>query len=293
MIADFLEYIRSQKRLSLNTFQAYSLDLEQFSHFLHLSSKTLPHQAQQNDIRSWMMHLAEQNYSARSINRKLSCLKAFFKFLQREQVIEFSTASDIRLARTPHALPTFVPQEQMLMLFQIIDSPNSFQAYRNRAIIELLYATGMRVSELVGLLIHHIDFERATILVTGKRNKQRLVPMLPHLHLVLNQYLSLRKQLFGHTPQNSSFFITDKGNKTYRQFVYEIVKNSLNLVTTVSKKSPHVIRHSFATHMLNNGADLNAIKEILGHSNLSATEIYTHNSFEALKKAYNLAHPRA
>lgn len=292
MQEQFTQYLQGEKRYSKNTIQAYLSDISQFEHFLEVVHHGNLLHADDIDMRQWLAHLAEKKVSARTINRKLSSLKTFYKYLKQTGAIPNNHTDTIVLAKTPKKLPVFIPETDMQKLFDQIDSPETYFSYRNKAIIYLFYFTGLRVSELVEMREHHIDWSRKEIKIHGKRNKERIVPMVQPLEETLSLFLEAKSKIFKSLDVDF-VFLTDKGQKTYRQYIYKIVKNLLNLITTVTQKSPHILRHTFATHMLNNGADLNAIKELLGHSNLSATEVYTHNTFETLKRVYNQAHPRA
>lgn len=287
----FLNYIKNQKRYSPHTLRSYSDDLDQFYCFAGLDDD--------NDrivlvdskkIREWVVKLMNENFSSRTINRKLSTLKSFFKYLQREGKIEKNPSAKILSPKNEKKLPSFVNTPQMNTLLDEIEFGDNFKGIRNRLIIDLLYQTGIRLNELVNLKIVDIDKYENGLKVLGKRNKERIIPITGTLKNEIENYLHLRTEV---TDNNHYLFITEKGNKIYHKLVYRVVRNYLALVTTIDKKSPHVLRHTFATHMLNAGADLNAIKEILGHSNLSATQIYTHNTFEKLKAIYKQAHPRA
>lgn len=287
----FLNYIKNQKRYSLNTIRSYSDDLDQFYHYLNFSSDDdeILH-IKNKTIRNWIVEMMNDNYSSKSINRKLSTLKSFYKFLQKEGRIQNNPAFRVISPKNERKLPSFVSVSHMDNLLENVEFGEDFTGLRNRLIIDLLYQTGMRLSELVNLKIVHIDINESTLKVLGKRNKERIIPITGILCDEIKKYLSRRSEVMT---DNDFAFITEKGTKIYSKLVYRIVKNYLTLVTTIDKKSPHVLRHTFATHMLNAGADLNAIKEILGHSNLSATQVYTHNTFEKLKAIYKQAHPRA
>lgn len=294
MTDEFLGYLQKEKRYSPNTIQAYTRDLAQFKEYLEVADSTIEiNQADSSIIRCWLSYLSEQKITQRTINRKLSTLKSYYKYLRQYKSLVINPAEEIDIAKPPKQLPVFIPEKDLLTYFEQLPHQESYFGLRDRFIIEVLYTTGMRVSELTNIKNKDVDFFNQEIKVTGKRNKQRIVPLTTQVSKQLKEFIKLQKQVHRNAENDEFLFLTDKGEKTYRQFIYKIVKNSLNLVTTVSKKSPHVLRHSFATHMLNRGADLNAIKEILGHSNLSATEVYTHNTFEKLKKVYKQAHPRA
>jgi len=289
-ISGFCNYLNHQKRYSVHTITAYQKDLEQFQQFL-----TKKYQIEKVEgvnsviIRSWIVELIEKEITPRSINRKISTLKSFYKFLLKSDLVSNNPLLKVIPPKTSGRLPLFVAENEMKELFDEISFDDSFEGYRDQLILELFYASGIRLSELIELKLTSIDFDNNTIKVLGKRNKERLIPLSGKLKTMLQQYISLRIES-GYT--NNYFFLTKKDEKMYPKLVYRIVNSYLSMVTTLSKKSPHVLRHTFATHMLNNGADLNSIKEILGHANLSATQVYTHNSIEKLKSIHKQAHPR-
>jgi integrase/recombinase XerC len=289
----FLNYLKFERRYSSHTISSYGNDIEQFLAFC----KSLRHDCDEKtadfrDIRAWIVHLMENGITARSVNRKVSTLKSYYKFLMREQVINHNPMNKVFPPKSGKRLPEFVEQDKMEVLLDDFDFGSNFSGIRNRLLIDVLYITGMRLAELVNLKDNSVQLYDQTIKVVGKRNKERLIPFHQSYVKVFKEYQAERDKNFpdrGH----DYFFITDKGNQVYAKFVYRIVNKYLRFVTTMEKRSPHVLRHTFATHMLNRGADLNAIKEILGHSNLSATQIYTHTTFEKLKTIYKQAHPRA
>ena len=291
-ISDFLKYLELEKRYSVHTIKSYKNDLSGFYNFLtqqfHMHN-TL--EAEFKHIRYWINFLAENNISNRSINRKISCLKAFFKYNQQIGVINQNPIQNITGPKTEKNLPTFVEEKPINLLLDQYPFQNNFTDSRNKLILEFFYSTGIRLSELVNIKLNDIDSGALQIKVLGKRNKERIIPITRELQNSIGNYIKHRSavNVSGH----NFLFITEKGKPVYNKLVYRIVNNHLAYVTTKEKKSPHVLRHSFATHMLNNGADLNSIKELLGHANLAATQVYTHNSFEQLKKIYKQAHPRA
>jgi integrase/recombinase XerC len=298
----FIDYIQYEKRYSPHTVSAYRNDLDQFYSFLETKyGITAIREVTHPVIRSWLVHLMEEKISPRSVNRKLTTLKSFYKFLLKEGVVIENPMRKITSPRTPKKLPSFVEKEKMELLFETVEFRQGFPGLRDRLILEMLYATGMRLSELVNLKEADIDFHQSTLKVLGKRNKERLIPFSNKLSILVRQYLqernpfieslNIRDQEGGGIP--SGLFITDSGRNVYPRFVYRVVHKYLSQVTTLAKRSPHLLRHTFATHLLNNGAELNAVKELLGHANLSATQIYTHNTIEKLKKIYKQAHPKA
>ena len=288
----YLNYLRYEKRYSVHTVRSYETDLHQFLEFLEGSDSGNVAEVDFRVVRAWIVSLMEQDISSRSVSRKITTLRSFFKFLMRDQVIDTNPMDKIVPPKTTRQLPHFVEQDKMEILLDDYDFGDDFKGVRNRLIIDVLYITGMRLSELINMSVSSINMTDLSVKVLGKRNKERLIPFNPAYADVFKRYLALRKETF---PQidHDYFFVTNKGAKLYEKFVYRVVNGYLRFVTTMDKKSPHVLRHTFATHMLNRGADLNAIKEILGHANLSATQIYTHTTFEKLKTIYKQAHPRA
>jgi integrase/recombinase XerC len=288
----FLRFLRIEKRYSPHTVRSYINDLEQFALHLRLKNQSgAESDISSHDVRSWIVALMEEGYSSSSIHRKISSLRAYYRFLRKEGYVTGDPLEKVALPKTAKRLPVFVEEKALDRLLDDCEFEEGFRGIRDRAIIEMLYFTGMRRAELTGLRNSDVDLESATIRVTGKRNKQRIVPLFSHFALKLKNYVRERDAEFGIPAE--WFFVDDRGNKLYDKYVYNIVRLYLSMVTTIEKKSPHVLRHTFATHMLNRGADLNSIKEFLGHANLSATQIYTHNTFEKLSKIYKQAHPRA
>jgi integrase/recombinase XerC len=289
----FFQYLQYEKRFSPHTLTAYRKDLSQFFDFLEttyqLGEAT---DIQHTHVRSWMVDLMEKGNVARSINRKLSCLKTYFKFMRKNGEITANPMAKVVAPRTGKRLPVFVNEQNMSHLFEEVDFGEGFPAVRDRLVLEMLYCTGMRRSELAGLEKEDIDRNSFQIKVLGKRQKERLIPFARHLGSLIEKYLLERETAFP-GKEFSKLFLTDKGKPLQVSNVYNIVKRYLSLVTTVEQRSPHVLRHTFATHLSNKGADLNAIKELLGHSSLAATQVYTHNTIEKLKKAYQQAHPKA
>ena len=293
-LEQFIQYLSSEKRYSPHTITAYSKDLQQFFGFIQKNynvSDVL--QINHQMIRVWIMQLMDENITARTVNRKLSTLKTFYRFLRKEKIITANPMVKILPPKTNKPLPEFVSKEQMDLLFDEIIFESGFEGTRDRLIIEVFYFTGIRLAELVNLKNEDIDLGKQQLKVLGKRNKERIIPFGNLLGRSFNNYISVRDMKFGIQSSAQIFFLTKKGTKIYKKLVYRAVNSYLSKVSTLKKRSPHVLRHTFATHMLNNGADLNAIKEILGHANLSATQVYTHNTIDKLKTIYNQAHPRA
>ena len=290
--SEFINYISYEKRYSHHTIHAYQKDLDQFSIYLieqyQLNDVT---KAGHQHIRSWLVYLIEEGISTRSVLRKLSTLKSFYKYLLRNGQIDLNPTLVVIPPKIPSRNPEFVDEENMSDLFEKVDFSNDFSGIRDKLILEVFYATGIRLSELIELQEVDISFHNNTLKVLGKRNKERIIPFTIRMKEQLLIYLQMKKK--NGFEAEKRLFVTDRGEKMYPRMVYRIVNKYLGLVTTLSKKSPHILRHTFATHMLNRGADLNAIKEFLGHANLAATQVYTHNTVEKLKKIYQQAHPRA
>jgi integrase/recombinase XerC len=289
----FLEYLQTEKRYSPHTVRSYLNDLDQF--YLFLSSLGLPDdpgQVTSHDIRAWIVSMIDNSYTTVSVHRKISCLRVFFRYLRKEGIVKSDPLEKVVLPKRKKTLPVFIEEEALVNLLDNYSFGDSFAGIRNRTIIELLYTTGMRRSELIGLRNSDVDLAEGLVKVTGKRNKQRIIPLVKPFIQRVQEYIKVRDEIYT-SVNDAWFFITDKGNKLYDKYVYNTVNSYLAMVTTIEKKSPHILRHTFATHMLNRGADLNSIKELLGHANLSATQVYTHNTFEKLKKVYKQAHPRA
>ena len=290
-ISNFCDYLQHQKRYSLHTVKAYQKDLEQFQQFLQSEFETESFKdVSPSFIRSWIVKLIEEGISPRTINRKISSLKSFYKHLLKNKTVDKNPLSKVITPKTSKRLPVFIGETEINNLFENILYENTYEGKRDQLILELFYATGVRLSELIELKINSFDFTNNTIKVLGKRNKERIIPIGNQLKILIKAFIAERENLNKIEPY---FFLTKVGKKLYPKLVYSIVNSYLSQVTTVSKKSPHVLRHTFATHMLNNGADLNTIKEILGHANLSATQVYTHNTIEKLKNIHKQAHPKA
>jgi len=289
----FLEYLQFEKHYSQHTVCSYQNDLDQYFQFLNIHMAGAdPEKASGTDIRSWVVSMMDEGYSSSSVHRKISTLRTFYKYLIREGIMDSDPLVKVLLPKKRKRLPVFIEEDSINILLDRYDFGDDFDGLRDRTLIEMLYLTGMRRAELIGLHDSDIDKISATVRVTGKRNKQRIIPLVESFILSMDRYRAVRDDM-NFENKESWFFVTSKGNKLYEKFVYNTVNRYLEMVTTVEKKSPHVLRHTFATAMLNHGADLNSIKEILGHANLSATQVYTHTTFENLKRVYNDAHPRA
>lgn len=288
----FLHYLESERNYSEKTLVSYGNDLLQFEGYLKINCPDVGYQNVDSDIiRGWVMHLMDNGYSETSVNRKLSSLRSFYKFLLKKKVVK---ADPLRLVSGPKKkkpLPVFVRETDMDKLLDEVDFGEDFQGVRDKLILQMFYETGVRLSELVSLNDSDVDLSTQLVKVTGKRNKQRYVPFGMPLKTALERYLLLRNDACDRV--DDAFFVRKDGRRLSPVIVYEVVKRNLSKVVTLKKRSPHVLRHSFATAMLNNDAGLESVKELLGHESLTTTEVYTHTTFEELKKVYKQAHPRA
>ncbi|HYG04433.1 MAG TPA: tyrosine-type recombinase/integrase [Chryseosolibacter sp.] len=292
MTEAFLKYLQFEKRVSSNTVTAYETDLRQFSDFLKQSFELAqPGLADHGMIRSWIISLAEAKINNRSINRKIACLRSFYKFLLRQEFTTKDPMRKVRILKTSKRLPSFIKETEMVALLDANVFEQTFEGVRDRLMIEMFYATGIRLSELIGLQEYKIDFRNNTIKVLGKRNKERIIPFPKTLTPEIRKYIQLKRNEVA--ADSSHLFVTLKGTPCYPALVSRIVKKYLSGITVSEKKSPHVLRHTYATHLLNKGAEINAVKDLLGHTSLAATQVYTHNSMEKLKKIFEQAHPKA
>ena len=293
MVSYFLQHIKYEKRLSHNTITAYEGDLKQFSTFLLFQYEFKePDKADFQMIRSWIVALVDEKIENRSINRKIATLRSFYNFLLRHKTITANPMLKIRALKTDKTLPKYIEEKPMENLLDDMQFSDDFSGLRDKLVIELLYGTGMRLAELIGLKITDLNLYNNTLVVLGKRNKQRIIPVNKSLGEAIKKYLTLRTDIADDTT-HSYLILTDSGTQAYPMFIQRLVKKYLSLVTSLEQRSPHVLRHTFATHLLNRGADLNAIKDLLGHTSLAATQVYTHNSIEKLKKVFKQAHPKA
>ncbi len=291
-ILSFLNHLEFENRYSKRTITSYKTDILQFRTFCRNNSVNDIQHVDSKLVREWIIFLIEKGCENRSVNRKISALKSFYKYLIRQGTIQKSPLIKIDSLKAKKRLPGFITDNQINVLFNDVEFESDFAGVRNRLILEIFYQTGIRLSELINIRDTDIDRFNLTLKVYGKRKKERLIPIDKGLLTEIDNYFDYRKRTIDRLKYNF-LLVTVKGLKLYPKLVYRLVNKYLSMVTTLDKRSPHVWRHTFATLMLNNGAAIGAIKELLGHSNLAATQIYTHNSFEKLKKVYNQAHPRA
>lgn len=288
----FLDYLRYERNYSERTIVEYGRDIAQFEDFLQEKAVLfIPAEISSDDVREWVIRLMDGGASPNSVNRRLSALRTFYKFLLKRGEVLADPTRKVTGPKRKKPLPYFVREKEMDQLLDEVDFGEGFAACRDRLIIRTFYETGMRLSELIGLNDGDVDFSASQFKVTGKRNKQRLIPFGDGLKQFLQEYVSLRNSEI--IKADGAFFVKENGARVTKGLVYRIVKQNLSKVVTIKKRSPHVLRHTFATTMLNHDAELGAVKDLLGHSSLAATEIYTHTTFEELKKVYNQAHPRA
>jgi integrase/recombinase XerC len=290
---EFLDHLRFQKRYSHHTIISYENDLTSFGTFLQTTyDEMMADQIKTTYIRTWLADMKDGEMSSRSINRKISALRSFFKFLLKSEIVKVNPVTAIISPKMPKRLPQFVEEKDTQTLLSTIHFSEGFKGLTEKIILQLLYNTGIRKAELIGLKEYSIDKTNCQVKVLGKGNKERIIPVSKELVKDLQYYIDEKRKLFGKQEDNT-LLVSMKGNVLDPKSVYNIVKKYLTEVTTIDKKSPHILRHSFATHLMNNGADLNAVKELLGHSSLAATQIYTHNTIEKLKDVYKKAHPKA
>lgn len=292
-VLSFIQYLQFEKRYSHHTIVSYQTDLDQFFTFLvnqydspSLSAITPAF------VRSWLAEMRNEAISPKSLNRKISSLKSFFKYQMKVGEVIHSPMTTIVSPKVGKRLPSFVSESDMGTLQQYVEFPPTWKGQTDKLLLELFYATGMRLSELIGLKENQLDLANRQVKVLGKGNKERIIPVSSELADQLAFYINDKKRFFSAAP-SSSLFVNEKGKSLYPKYVYNVVKANLSLVTTLQKRSPHILRHTFATHLTNNGADLNAVKELLGHSSLAATQVYTHNTIDKLKDVYKKAHPKA
>ena len=284
----FITYLSSEKRFSEHTIKSYATDLKQFTSFLSSEFQIIYeiNEISFQIIRTWIASLLEKGINPRSVNRKISTLKTYFKFLIREGELIENPMIKVVAPKSKKRLPIFIEEDQIKSLLNEVQFESGFIGQRNKLIIELFYVTGIRLSELINIKISDVDFSNQSIKVLGKRKKERIIPLSSSMINSLDNFIK-------NNHKNHFLFTNLDGVKLYTKLVYRVVNKYIAKISSVNKKSPHILRHTFATHMLNNGADINAIKELLGHANLSATQVYTHNTIEKLKTVYKQAHPRA
>lgn len=293
MVDTFLKYLQYEKRVSKHTLTAYQSDLDQFQAFIQeVFPDHSPETADYGIVRSWIIQLVDSGIKAASVNRKIASLKTFYKFLMRQEVIKKNPMTKIRVLKTQKRLPAFVKESEMINLLDAVEFDDTLDGWRDRLILELFYSTGIRLSELITLKEVQVDTTNHTIKVLGKRNKERLIPFPKSIVSIYTNYRQIRNKEVE-MKNHGYVFVTDTGDPCYPMMVYRIVRRYLKENTNTEKKSPHVLRHTYATHLLNKGAEINAVKDLLGHSSLAATQVYTHNSMEKVKKAYDQAHPKA
>jgi len=293
-IQEFLNYLTFQKRYSQNTIISYQNDLTAFFEFIFLEYKISDvNEITSAVIRTWLASLKEKKASSKTINRKISSLKSFFKYQLRMKVISVSPVASVSSLKISRRLPLFIEEKDLKILLNHDFFPDTFQGKTDFLLFEILYQTGIRRNELIHLKESDIDQYSGTIKVLGKGNKERIIPVNNELVGMITDYISEKKIEFSEEVKETSLLVNKKGKPLDPKYVYNVVKKNLSMVSTKERKSPHVLRHSFATHLTNNGAGINAIKELLGHSSLAATQIYTHNSIEKLKEVHKQAHPKS
>ncbi|WP_186753477.1 tyrosine-type recombinase/integrase [Echinicola salinicaeni] len=294
MLFSFINYLEHEKRASTHTVLAYQKDLEQFKDFLKLSfGMERLEGASHAEIRAWVVDLVEQGLSATTINRKIATLRSYYKFLLRSGELTKDPTYKIKVLKTPKRLPEFVQENAMEKVLNEIDYEQGFEGQRDKMVMEFLYLTGVRLSELLTIQWQDIDIQDQTVKVLGKRKKQRIIPLTNDLVKNIISYKKVFKETFSNVNESDYFIVINTRKQAYPMKIYRIVRKYLDLFAQTSKRSPHLLRHTFATHLLNKGADLNAVKDLLGHANLAATQVYTHNSMEKLKAVFEQAHPKA
>lgn len=295
MINTYLKYLLHEKRYSEHTILSYRNDLKQLaSHILQIDASMNYIHANHKILRSWIVSLIEKKVSPRSVNRKIATLRSFYKFLYSRELIKVNPTLKLKPLKTDKPLPEFIQEKEMDFLFdsQKIPFGEDFSGLRDKMILELFYGTGIRLSELIGVKDESFSLYEQTVKVLGKRNKERVIPLTKEIVNTIRIYIAKRNEKFSDS-RDKFFLLTDTGEQCYPMMVYRTVKKYLGYITQSSKRSPHVLRHTFATHLLNKGADLNAVKDLLGHSSLAATQVYTHNSLDKLKSVFDQAHPKA
>lgn len=291
MMETFFKYLQFEKRLSTHTLSAYRTDLSQYRAYLENTYSVIdPAEATHSMVRSWIIELTDQKIKPVSVNRKIAALRALYKFLRIQGTIKTDPSAKITVLKSARRLPSFVREQEVDKLFDGISFQDDFEGIRDKLILEFFYGTGMRLSELLGLTDKSINWHDRTVKVLGKRNKERVIPFGESIVPMINNYLSRRSEIISGIP--GTFFVSLSGEPCYPMLVYRMVKKHM-AATSTERRSPHILRHTYATHLLDRGAEINAVKDLLGHSSLAATQVYTHNSMEKIKKAFNQAHPKA
>lgn len=294
MIESFINYLEYEKKASVHTVTAYRYDLEQFQEFTTLSfEKNTIETADHAEIRAWVIDLVDEGLSSTSVNRKMATLRSFYKFLLRSRLITKDPTYKLKSLKNPKRLPEFVQESTINSVLEEAVYEATFEGQRDKMILEFLYQTGIRLSELTGLKWSDVNLYEGTVRVLGKRKKERIIPITFVLNRNILSYQKVFGERFSNGLQSHYFIVTNQGKQSYPMLIYRTVRHYLDFFAQTSSRSPHVLRHTFATHLLNKGADLNAVKDLLGHANLAATQIYTHNSLEKLKAVFEQAHPKA
>ncbi len=294
MIESFINYLQYEKKASPHTVEAYTKDLEQFSEFIETSFDIKDSaEAKHAEIRAWIIDLVEEGKSGFTVNRKLATLRSYYKFLMRSKVISKDPTYKLKSLKNPKKIPEFVQELTIESVLEETNFSDDFNGQRDRMVIEFLYLTGVRLSELISLKWSDINLIENQVKVLGKRKKERIIPITKGLRQNILSYQKVFEQTFSKAEQSPYFIVSKQGKQGYPMMIYRTVRQYLDIFSQTSKRSPHVLRHTFATHLLNKGADLNAVKDLLGHANLAATQVYTHNSLEKLKAVFDQAHPKA
>jgi integrase/recombinase XerC len=294
MIDSFINYLEFEKRSSPHTVLAYRKDLEQAEDFVKLSFDLEDlSKAQHAELRAWIIDLVEQGLSTTSVNRKLATLRSYFKFLLRSRLVSQDPTYKLKSLKNPKKLPEFIQESSIESVLEEEHYGSTFEDQRDRMVMEFLYLTGVRLSELIQLRWKDLNLIEDQVKVLGKRQKERIIPLTKSLRQNIISYQKVFEERFSKAAPNDYFIVTNSGEQSYPMLIYRTVKNRLDLFAQTTKRSPHLLRHTFATHLLNKGADLNAVKDLLGHANLAATQVYTHNSMEKLKAVFEQAHPKA
>ena len=294
MIDSFVNYLEFEKKASPHTVEAYRRDLTQFEEFLALSFEINEiSEAQHPELRAWVIDLVDSGLSTTSVNRKIATLRSYYKFLLRSQIISKDPTYKLKGLKNPRKLPEFVQEDTILAVLDESVYEPSFEGQRDKMVMEFLYLTGVRLSELIGLKWSDVNLIEDSVKVLGKRKKERIIPITKGLKQNILLYKKVFEERFSKVGQSEYFIVSNQQKQSYPMMIFRIVRHYLDLFAQTSKRSPHVLRHTFATHLLNKGADLNAVKDLLGHANLAATQVYTHNSMEKLKAVFEQAHPKA